>query len=410
MNLVSDILNFLIKLIASFWWLLIPVVLYKIYKKVKDFQGEQEKNRKIKWCLLEIIPPKEILKSPKAMEQVFTAVDEISDWASFEIVGRAGSTHFFIRIPEDYRNLIESSIYAQYPDAEIQIVSREDYYFNQFSPSLPDSVYDVWGTEFILAKDDGYPIKTYPSFDEGKKDADQIIDPIAGITETMSKLDGTEAIWLQILTKPADDKKWNKEASKTIDEIMGKSKKEKTFFDKIGVFVNGIIEFFINILKAFNENPSWSEKGDDDKKDGGKDLTSGKRKAIQAIEDKMSKIGFECAIRFIYVDRRDAFTQSNISSVVGSLRQFNTNDLNALVQNENVKTKTNGLFKNKKLESRKKRIFSNYISNNFPKKTSILNTEELATLYHFPSSGVKSPLLKRVSTRRSGPPSNLPIQ
>jgi hypothetical protein len=191
---------------------------------------------------------------------------------------------------------------------------------------------------------------------------------------------------------------------------MGKSKKQKTFFDKIGVFVNGIIEFFINILKAFNENPSWSEKGDDDKKDGGKDLTSGKRKAIQAIEDKMSKIGFECAIRFIYVDRRDAFTQSNISSVVGSLRQFNTNDLNALVQNENVKTKTNGLFKNKKLESRKKRIFSNYISNNFPKKTSILNTEELATLYHFPSSGVKSPLLKRVSTRRSGPPSNLPIQ
>ncbi|HMB17574.1 MAG TPA: hypothetical protein VKO61_01540 [Candidatus Paceibacterota bacterium] len=408
MNLVKNIWDFLIKFIASIWWLFIPVLLFFIYLKIKDFYKTQKERREIEWSLLEVIPPKEIAKSPKAMEQVFTAVDEISDWASFEMVGRAGSTHFFIRIPSDYRNLIESSIYAQYPEAEINLIPEENDYKNQFPPSLPNETYDIWGTEFVLDKEDGYPIRTYPEF-IGKDKEEEIVDPIAGITETMSKLKGTEAVWLQILVKPADDEEWNEDAEDVIDEILGKEKDESSIFSWITSLASGVAEFINNLFKAFHTPPSWSSKEEDDDK-GGKDLTPGKRKTIEAIENKMSKIGFEAAVRFVYIDRRDAFTQSNISSVVASLRQFNTNNLNAFTQNEDIKTDTEGIFKEKTLESRKKRIFSNYVSNNFPEKTSILNTEELATIYHYPSTNVKSPLLKRVSTRRGGPPANLPVQ
>jgi len=37
-----------------------------------------------------------------------------------------------------------------------------------------------------------------------------------------------------------------------------------------------------------------------------------------------------------------------------------------------------------------------------------MSTEELATVFHFPSSIIKTPSLERINSSRSAPPSNLP--
>lgn len=411
MTLLESTLSLIGDFLVRFWWIFIPVLLLILFIDLYSFYKKEKKKREIKWTLLEIVPPKEIEKTPKAMEQVFAAVDEISEknWASFEIIGRAGVTHFFVRIPEDFHNLVESAIYAQYPEAEINPVSEYESYIAQFPENLPDNTYDVWGTELTLGREDGYPIRTYPEFKEKSKEEEDV-DPIAGITEIMSKLERSEAIWLQILIKPADDKEWNEKAEGLIDELMGKKKKEEGLLDWLGPWFHSAGEFFQNLFKGIFEPPEWADKEEkkEEEKKGG--LTPGKQRAIEYIENKMSKIGFHGAIRFVYVDRRDKFTKSNISGVMGALRQFNTNNLNHLKENKKVKTKTKNLLKEKRLKSRKKRIFANYLTRDFPKKTSIFNTEELATLYHFPATNVKSPLLKRVSVRRGGPPPDLPVE
>lgn len=67
--------------------------------------------------------------------------------------------------------------------------------------------------------------------------------------------------------------------------------------------------------------------------------------------------------------------------------------------------------------SRKKKLFEGYIHRRFGKhnkiideKFSILSTEELATLYHFPSSVVAAPKLQKLEAKKAGPPAELPIE
>ncbi|KKP85697.1 MAG: hypothetical protein UR88_C0010G0019 [Candidatus Nomurabacteria bacterium GW2011_GWA1_35_8] len=41
--------------------------------------------------------------------------------------------------------------------------------------------------------------------------------------------------------------------------------------------------------------------------------------------------------------------------------------------------------------------------------TNVMNTEELATLWHFPGQILKVPTLERIESKEASPPTNLPI-
>src|SRR3989344_4926045 len=145
------------------WWFAAPLMtaficweFYVFYIRYKFIVG-------IRWKLLEIKVPKNILKTPKAMEQIFAAAHApysyglrfmekywegiVEYWMSFEMVGRAGESHFYLRLPKQFKNLMESAIYAQYPDAEITEV---DDYVTQMPKVLPNKTYDLYGYEIIL--------------------------------------------------------------------------------------------------------------------------------------------------------------------------------------------------------------------------------------------------------------------
>lgn len=94
-----------------------------------------------KKVLLEIKMPKEVLKPLKSMEQVFSAiwgnVFDPPDWFEYwfegkdldtvqlEMASLGGEPHLYVRCSEFRRNAVESSIYSQYPEAEISAV--DDY-------------------------------------------------------------------------------------------------------------------------------------------------------------------------------------------------------------------------------------------------------------------------------------------
>ena len=387
----------------------------------------------IQWSMFEIKIPKDILKTPKAMEQVFsslaaiysfglTQVDKYIDgkvepWISFEMMGHAGGVRFFVRTPSKFRNLLESAVYAQYPAAELHEV--EDY-TEHLSPNLPNKVYDLWGTDLILSKESYYPIKTYPFFEETQEE--KRLDPIATISEVMSNLNEDEMIWLQILISPTGELSnnyWQKEGLEKIDEIAGRTPQKA----KAGLG-STLFDWLRNIFLAPIEQPTWAGDKTEEASAVLRFLHPGEQEVVKAISNKIAKFGFETNIRFVYIDRRDSFTQANVSAVLGAFSQFRTGDLNSFKPDRRTMTLRSGWLakffpKYKQLVefSRKRRIFDGYVSRRFgkynktrPEKFPILNTEELATIYHFPSMIVEAPRLQKLEAKKGGPPAGLPIE
>ncbi|MDD5547376.1 MAG: hypothetical protein PHN74_00535 [Candidatus Pacebacteria bacterium] len=170
-NSAADIFN-------AFWWILIPFGMLFWWLEFWAWGTGLMWKKAIKWVLLEVKVPKDILKTPKAMENIFTSLHALygSDpnweekffrgkslfWLSAEMVSfGGGGIHFYFRVPAANRNLIENALYAEYPDAEVSIV---DDYINLVPDVLPNEVFDIWGNDFVLAKDSAYPIRTYEFF------------------------------------------------------------------------------------------------------------------------------------------------------------------------------------------------------------------------------------------------------
>ncbi len=316
----------------------------------------------------------------------------VEQWVSFEVIGTVEGIKFYVRVPSKFRNLLEASLYAQYPD--IEIISAEDYIY-KFGNKLPNNNYDVYGTGLTLSKDSSYPIKTYIDFEDSKEE--KTLDPLANIFEAMSKLRGDEWACIQLMVSPTGSASGNDMKKLAEDEI-------KEIFEK-------------NAMKKKNKD------GDEEKMTGMSALTPGYQDIIKAIEHKSSKFPFEASIRFLYIDKKDSFNKANISSIMGAFHQFNTLNMNSL-KNDKSETKVGGWlsknlpdYKKAKLLAKKRMFFEHYATRRFgahnhTKKEDfpIFSTEELATLFHFPRSFVGAPGLKSVYSRKGGPPSNLPLE
>lgn len=436
-DLLNSILGSIVDIIFLTWWVILPVVLVFVFWDVwMVYIRTRFIKEKLSWVLLEIKVPKEVLKTPKAMEQIFTGVyssysyglsfvgkyweGEVEPWFSFEIVGFDGAAHFLVRTLKDYRNLIESAVYAQYPDAEINEI--EDY-FNLLPKELPNKDYDLWGTEMVLGRDSVYPLRTYFYFEESVEE--QRIDPVAAIIEVMAGLKEGEMVIIQVMISPtggATGNDWKEEAESVINKIMGRKVVEKKPSAIAGYFY-AVGEFFHNLVLAVWRFPVWSggEGGEEKEKVIFETKTPGETDIMKAVENKISKLGFNGFLRFVYVDRRDSFTGLNVSAIMGAFHQFNTQNMNFLKPNKTITVygklpgKIFPFYKKIMLNYKKRRLFRRCRERRFgdynlvrDEKFSVFNTEELSTIYHFPIKGVESPSLRRVEAKKGEPPSTLP--
>src|SRR3989344_5658957 len=155
----------------------------------------------IEWILFEIIPPRDVLRSPKAMELFITnALYQLSFkggkeeywqgavwfWFSLEIASIDGQVHFFLRAPSRLKSLIETQMYAQYPQSQVKIVDDYTLAVDEISP---ESEWNGWGCEFKLVKNEAFPIRTYVDFglDEDPKE-EYKVDPISPVIELFGSL------------------------------------------------------------------------------------------------------------------------------------------------------------------------------------------------------------------------------
>ncbi len=430
-------------------WLFVTIVFFAIIFPIAQstwlFWKQEKYKEETQFILVELRMPREIRKSPRAMEQILSAIHalrnyagdfseiwidgEVTRWYSLELVSFGGEVHFYLRMYKKQRDLIEAAFYSYYPDLEI--VDAEDY-----TKRLPQNVgelyqrgYDMWGAELKLIKEAAYPIKSYIDFEA--VDEEKQYDPIALALEVLGKIKSEEIIAIQVLLEPASPK-WRDEYKELIEKLRQKEDKEgkmsKAGYERKVEF-EGILPHF-PIKKA----------GEDDK-DAFKEFrksfmrTPGETDVLTSVEENLSKPAFETLIRFLYLSPKELFYDTfPRRGIMAIFNQYSSLDLNSFVRNEPTATRTRvwhwpHIAPATRNEYKKQRLLldyrhrelphhtfmgrlltSHWFDFNFKSKTFIMTNRSVATIYHPPTFLVlTAPHIKRVESRKMSPPSGLPI-
>lgn len=400
------------------WIFLIGAKQLWLYKRQSDFLS------KVRYTFLAIDVPQLNLQSPKAVENLFTYLGgahssisffdkywegKVQLYFSFEIVSIDGYTQFIIHTPVQFKSLVETAVYSQYPDAEL---SEIDDYTENIPDKYPNDEYDVWGADFIPVANHMFPIKTYEQFEHRMGPEETVFrDPMASLMDLFSSLRKGEQAWYQVLVQPTGFD-WVKEADSEVDKILGVKPKVSwgsIFTDILLVWIMRFSEFIYSL---------WDDISIQEKEFKSKsmvELNPREKKQIEALHDKSSKLGFEAKVRFCYVAKKEIFSASKVvSGFVGYIKQFTSLDLNSFKPDMTYTATSTAYFANvKRLNEKKKKIVRNYKNRSIwgGRLSTIYTIDELATIWHFPLSGsVKAPLIQKAPTKRSQPPIYLPTE
>jgi hypothetical protein len=294
-----------------------------------------------------------------------------------------------------WRRPFESYIYAQYPGVEV--IEAMDY-SRLIDPS--HEPYTMTAFEFMKTKPAPYPIKTYVEYglDKVQKPEEQV-DPMAQVIEVMGSLGPKEQLWVQFVVRihkgekyGADQKRtWKDEAKDVLKEL-----KEEDAVTSEYVDANGVKKSTVSY-----PNP-----------------TRAMASRIEAVEKNTGKQAYDVGIRGIYCAPKDSAYGTMGGILVNLFKPYNSEQFNSLMP-------SNGRWSNHfndypwedkhghhaahanhgVLEFYRMRAFFHppYVG-----EYNVMSIEELATMYHVPSSSVTTPSLPRIQSTTSEAPSNLP--
>ncbi len=410
----------LFDLLVWFGW--IPIVLTVMWGMVQMFQNTRQGNfvSKLKFVLLAIDVPAITEQTPKALENLFSnlygakstltwkeiwIVGKLHPVFSFEIISTEGYLQFLVRTQTRFRDIIEAGIYAHYPDAEISEV--EDY-TNYFPSDFPDEEYDMWGGEFVLDRDEIYPIKTYIEFED--KMTGEIKDPLGNTLEQMAKMKPGEHFWIQIAIQPSTND-WTKKSVKKLNELYGKQEKVKKSVVMSGL--ESVLAWPIGLIAEMTalDLSGWVGAEEPEKVER-VFLPLQESKEAEAIHRKMTKVGMGTKIRILYVAKKNAFVKVERTGMVkGILNQYADLSLNKFTLFIPQVPKDDYFWMRWAYTRKQRTLMKGYKTRNWGIGANpfVLNAEELASLWHFPAISIKAPLVKKAEARRGEPPVGLPI-
>ena len=264
---------------------------------------------------------------------------------SFEIVGLSGDIRFYVNVPKRYRDFVEKTMHGAYPDAEIVTVNEL---------SAKPKAGSVVGTEYNIFSENGKVAFAYMNLKSSdylpiKIYKDLPTDPLSAITSVLAKMGEGEGAVIQILLKPADAK-WVK---------AGRS--------------------YIGTIKKNESSPEKASYKTD-------------AKELDAIENKLSKPGFHMTIRIVVSSQTEEKARAHLSNIGSTFTQF-----------QSINT-----FKKRWLFL-KGLFMHDFIYRYFPmfRQTSVLTSEELATVFHFPNKSVQTPGIHWLHAKKAPVPSNI---
>lgn len=407
------------------WWVLIPAFLIEeIAKNWKNWL-QSKTAAKYEWVLLEVIPPPDVMKTPKAMENVLIGLaggwkehnlrdkywrGEIQDTFSLELVGNNGSLRFFVRCLRNQVSWVQSKFYSQYPDAEIHEV--EDY-MNRLPDTAPNPNWDLWGSQYGLVrnKNDEWviPIRTYLDWEDIEEE--RRISPLSQLGETVLQLGENEYVMFQVIISPVIT-----EIKGYPDKVRDRIMKRKTAEPASMSIFGELFQFVKNFGNAIaGRELTWDggeKTAEQIQQDWGVLMMSpDEQDTLKAIAMKASKTSFMTQIHGMYLFRRDDAHKERISDMNGWIRQFAQEGLNGLRPISGTYPSSNPIFFNKARNRRRmqrlyyayKTRWIDYIKDPYP-----LNVEEIASIWHLPGQVANTPALSRVISKATQPPRGLP--
>ncbi len=368
---------------------------------------------RLKYVLLEIKPPRNLVKTPLAMETFLATINLTggeSNWFvrfwggtrpfwSLELASFEGQVHFYIRTREGFRRTVESQLYAQYPG--VQIVEAPDY---TRLISAKTEEWGIWGCDYKHTEKDPLPIKTYVEFglDKVQKEPEQV-DPLAQIIEFMGALSKGEYFWLQFIVRAHRGEKyglrngkvytWKDEAKEMIEKIRKETR--STYLDPA----------------TGKEMPGFPNP------------TKGESEKMAAMERNISKLAFDVGARAVYLARPEKFNGGFIANIIALFKPFSSEGWNGIKASgwmmkfddypwEIGANKKKDLFRRRLVEEYRRRQFFYdpfFEGGSRAKDAMVMSTEELATVFHVPSGTIQTPGLVRVPSATAEAPSNLPV-
>jgi hypothetical protein len=289
---------------------------------------------------------------------------------AFEIVASQGFVYFYAAVPMALVEVVKQAIISAYPTAQLEEVAEH----NIFNPV--GKITGTLGGELVLKEPFAYPIATYQDL---KRDA------LQSLLNALSTLDKEDGAGIQILLRPAPTS-WRKTANSLAN------KKRKGAEGKRGM--EGFASVMKNVMTAFVKPPEGKQEGDSNKKE----LSNLEQNILDSIDDKTRHPGYEVLIRVVASSNISQRAQAIMSNIVATFSLFDAPGKNG--------------FKYVPAKDPEK-LVTNYIMRFFPqqKRKSILNSIELATLFHFPDQrSIPTSQLTRQESKQVDGPRNIPEQ
>lgn len=283
---------------------------------------------------------------------------------SLEIVAKKGEIFFYLSCEPTYKETLERQIHSQYPAAQIEQATDFQLFDGQEQP------YEAANLQY--AKPLWFPLKTYRYLE---------LDPLNGLTNALSKLSEQSRGAVQLLLKPADPN-WQKSVSHSLEQLA----KGQDVSKKAG---GSVLEMMGEAGKQLVSGPGKK----DDKEPAM--ASPHHQQQIEIIKEKVAKQGLEVELRAVVTAPTETEAVTYINTLLAAFGQFNSPDRNS--------------FKIGK--KRPERIMKDYLLRRFSNSaTMVMNTEEIASIFHLPNRNIDTPNIHWLAARKLGPPINLPLE
>lgn len=289
---------------------------------------------------------------------------------SFEIIAHNGFVNFYTAVPIGLVDVVKQAVVSAYPAAQLE-ESKDHNIFNKVG-----RISGTLGGELTLKEKFAYPIATYQDLKR---------DPLQSVLNALSTLEKEDGAAIQILLRPARAE-WAKEAS-------GIAKKKREGKDKKKFKISEIGTYLPQVAKALIAPP---EDKKSDSGPPGSNLSSNEQAILDSIDEKTRHPGFETTIRVITSSNLAQRSQAILSNVVASFALYDApgkNGFKYTVADD--------------IES----FATAYIMRFFPQhhNKNILNSVELATLFHFPQQqDIPTSQVTRQDSKQVDGPRNVP--
>jgi hypothetical protein len=402
----NTILSFMIG--TSPLWL--PYLLFYLWFESWMFYIQTDSKLKLGRVSLEIMLPKEISKSPLAMENVLTQLYQKASpdnhfntywdgkhppYFGLELVSTEGAVRFIVSTPaKKYKGYVEYAFYSQYPGIEIRELPVD------YTAAVPWDP-KTWGympIHFGKKKPNPLPIMTYIDFGLDKDPKDEFKhDPMSPMLELLGSLRPGEHLWFQFLIK---------------------IHREETFFtgSLSGTIPDWKPDIKAEIQKIYDEAKKRGQSDDEEEPNNRSPiLTPLEKDTIEVLDRARTKFPFIVRIRVFYAAKLDSIDYDRVGQAITTFQATENPGRNAIGYKwradydwnmwQDPSGKKRLHLKQESLEMYKLRL---YESMNHRDTTTIMTTEEIATLFHLPGANVTTPGLTRIPSARAEAPSNLP--